>query len=162
MKFLTKSLKILLIGFGTLALLVSISFGYADIPLTDVKEKYAPPPSAFISVDGMEVHFRDKGSSSDSIPIVLIHGTGASLQTFDGWTSTLSKDRRVIRMDLPGYGLTGPFPIEIIRLKITSASSSNSWIQWESKHACSQGIHWVAASLGGLPPNIPKQLSGSF
>jgi pimeloyl-ACP methyl ester carboxylesterase len=110
MKFLTKSLKILLIGFGTLALLVSIFFGYADIPLTDLKEKYAPPPSAFISVDGMEVHFRDEGSSSDSIPIVLIHGTGASLQTFDGWTSTLSKDRRVIRMDLPGYGLTGPFP----------------------------------------------------
>ncbi|MFT6998078.1 MAG: pimeloyl-ACP methyl ester carboxylesterase [Cryomorphaceae bacterium] len=110
MKFLAKSLKILLIGFGTLALLVSISFGYADIPLTDLKEKYAPPPSAFVSVDGMEVHFRDEGRSSDSIPLVLIHGTGASLQTFDGWTSTLSKDRRVIRMDLPGYGLTGPFP----------------------------------------------------
>lgn len=110
MEFLTKLIKILLIGFGTLALLVSIFFGYADIPLADLKEKYAPPPSAFISVDGMEVHFRDEGRSSDSIPIVLIHGTGASLQTFDGWTSTLSKDRRVIRMDLPGYGLTGPFP----------------------------------------------------
>ena len=110
MKFLTKLIKILLIGFGTLALLVSIFFGYADIPLADLKEKYAPPPSAFISVDGMEVHFRDEGRSSDSTPIVLIHGTGASLHTFDGWTPELSKDRRVIRMDLPGYGLTGPFP----------------------------------------------------
>jgi pimeloyl-ACP methyl ester carboxylesterase len=110
MKFRTKLIKILLISAGILALLVSIFFGYADIPLADLKEKYAPPPSAFISVDGMNVHFRDEGNSSDSIPIVLIHGTGASLQTFDGWTSTLSKDRRVIRMDLPGYGLTGPFP----------------------------------------------------
>jgi pimeloyl-ACP methyl ester carboxylesterase len=61
-------------------------------------------------LDGMEVHYRDEGPQSDSIPIVLIHGTGSSLHTFDAWAAELSRNRRLIRMDLPGYGLTGPFP----------------------------------------------------
>ena len=60
-------------------------------------------------MDGMEVHYRDEGAKG-SIPIVLIHGTGSSLHTFDAWVDELKQDYRVIRMDLPGYGLTGPFP----------------------------------------------------
>jgi pimeloyl-ACP methyl ester carboxylesterase len=85
-------------------------FGYSDLPLTDLKTKYANPPSSFVNVDGMAVHFRDEGDYSDTIPVVLLHGTGSSLHTFDAWTNTLKKQRRVIRLDLPAYGLTGPFP----------------------------------------------------
>ncbi len=58
----------------------------------------------------MDVHFRDEGNKADSIPLVLIHGTGSSLHTFDVWAKNLKEDYRVIRMDLPAYGLTGPFP----------------------------------------------------
>jgi pimeloyl-ACP methyl ester carboxylesterase len=58
----------------------------------------------------MDVHFRDEGNSADTIPIVLIHGTGSSLHTFDKWADGLKKSNRVVRMDLPAYGLTGPFP----------------------------------------------------
>ena len=58
----------------------------------------------------MDVHYRDQGKQTDSIPIILIHGTASSLHTYDGWTSELTKNHRVVRMDLPGYGLTGPFP----------------------------------------------------
>jgi len=58
----------------------------------------------------MEVHYRDEGIANDSLPIVLLHGTGASLHTFDAWSKDLIKDHRVIRMDLPAFGLTGPFP----------------------------------------------------
>lgn len=43
-------------------------------------------------------------------PIVLIHGTGASLHTWNGWVDALKQERRVIRFDLPGFGLTGPEP----------------------------------------------------
>ena len=41
---------------------------------------------------------------------MLFNGTSASLHTWDGWTAALQKERRVIRMDLPGFGLTGPAP----------------------------------------------------
>lgn len=95
---------------GVLLLLTLLFFGYKDIPLDILKEKYANTPSKFITVNGMEVHYRDEGIANDSLPIVLIHGTGASLHTFNAWTLDLKKKHRVIRMDLPAFGLTGPFP----------------------------------------------------
>ena len=85
-------------------------FGHRNIPLKDLKAKYTNEASSFIAVDGMDVHYRDEGNKEDSIPIVLIHGTAASLHTFDVWADSLKKSNRVIRMDLPAYGLTGPFP----------------------------------------------------
>lgn len=110
MKYCTKSLKIIV----SIALLAIVSiiffFGHSDIPLRELKAKYTNTASSFISVNGMDVHFRDEGDQSDTIPIVLIHGTASSLHTFDGWTNSLKKTNRVIRMDLPAYGLTGPFP----------------------------------------------------
>jgi pimeloyl-ACP methyl ester carboxylesterase len=58
----------------------------------------------------MKVHMRDEGVRDDPSPIVLLHGTAASLHTWEGWVETLKKQRRVIRFDLPGFGLTGPSP----------------------------------------------------
>jgi len=110
MKLLSRIIKILLLSIGFLVILILSLYGHRDISLEELKEQYAPSPSSFLSVDGMEVHYRDEGDSRDSIPIVLIHGTGASLHTFDEWSAQLKSNFRVIRMDLPAYGLTGPFP----------------------------------------------------
>lgn len=81
-----------------------------DRPLADLTERWAQPPSTFIELAGMQVHLRDEGPRNDKAPIILIHGTSASLHTWDGWTQVLSQDRRVIRFDLPAFGLTGPEP----------------------------------------------------
>ncbi|MFY0608321.1 MAG: alpha/beta hydrolase [Cyclobacteriaceae bacterium] len=110
MKSIIKILKALAGILAAGCLLIVLLFGHADIPIDTLKYKYAQYPSEFITVDGMEVHIRDEGSKNDSAPIVLIHGTGASLHTFDEWAAKLKDQRRVIRMDLPAYGLTGPFP----------------------------------------------------
>ena len=110
MKLVKKILKIILVSFILVALLIVALHGHSDMPLENLKAKYAPAPSSFIEVDGMNVHYRDEGNANDSIPLVLIHGTGASLHTFNAWAKELKKDYRVIRMDLPAYGLTGPFP----------------------------------------------------
>jgi pimeloyl-ACP methyl ester carboxylesterase len=109
-KYLIKALKILLIFTILIIISVVLFYGHRDIPLNKLKEKYANKASSFISVNGMDVHFRDEGDKTDSIPIVLIHGTAASLHTFDLWTNSLINSNRVVRMDLPAYGLTGPFP----------------------------------------------------
>jgi pimeloyl-ACP methyl ester carboxylesterase len=77
---------------------------YSDIPVKDLKKKYTNQFSKFIEIDGMQVHYRDEGKG---IPIVLIHGTASSLHTWDDWTLGLIKNYRVIRMDLPAFGLTG-------------------------------------------------------
>ena len=110
MNYVTKKLTVILSIPLLFIIAVILWFVHRDIPLNDLKIKYANSSSSFIFVNGMDVHFRDEGDQTDTIPIVLIHGTGASLHTFNAWSDSLKKLHRVIRMDLPAYGLTGPFP----------------------------------------------------
>jgi pimeloyl-ACP methyl ester carboxylesterase len=78
-----------------------------DLPLDWLKARWAPPPSEFVDVDGMSIHYRDEGSGP---VVVLLHGTGSSLHTWDAWVAALSPTHRVVRLDLPAFGLTGPRP----------------------------------------------------
>jgi pimeloyl-ACP methyl ester carboxylesterase len=80
-------------------------------PADALKARWAPAPSTFLAIDGMQVHLRDEGPRDDPRPILLLHGTSDSLHTWDGWVPPLvASGRRVIRVDMPGFGLTGPFP----------------------------------------------------
>ncbi len=90
-----------------LAIIPPLALIRCDIPVEELKKTYANGSSRFVSVDGTDVHYRDEGNG---FPLVLVHGTAASLHTWDGWASALSGDFRVIRMDLPAFGLTGPAP----------------------------------------------------
>jgi pimeloyl-ACP methyl ester carboxylesterase len=81
-----------------------------DRPVATLTRRWAPPPSFFVDYEGMQVHVRDEGPRDDPHPIVLLHGTSSSLHTWQGWADALKGERRVIRFDLPGFGLTGPFP----------------------------------------------------
>jgi pimeloyl-ACP methyl ester carboxylesterase len=94
-----------------LALAAFVAANWApDRPLSELKARWARPPSIFIAVQGVNVHLRDEGPRGDPVPIVLLHGTSSSLHTWDGWAQDLKARRRVIRFDLPGIGLTGPAP----------------------------------------------------
>jgi pimeloyl-ACP methyl ester carboxylesterase len=81
-----------------------------DRPVSELQARWAQTPSVFVDVAGMQVHLRDEGPRDDPSPIVLLHGTSASLHTWDGWSNVLKSQRRIIRFDLPGFGLTGPMP----------------------------------------------------
>lgn len=94
-----------------LFIIVALAYLYKnDIPLDVLKKQYTNEQSKFINIDGVEVHYRDEGNKNDSIPLVLIHGTSSSLHTWDSIVPALSDKKRVIRMDLPAFGLTGPHP----------------------------------------------------
>ncbi|WP_335622548.1 alpha/beta fold hydrolase [Agrobacterium sp. RAC06] len=60
-------------------------------------------------VDGARLRLRDTGPTAAQA-IVMLHGFGASLDTWEDWAQALSTRYRVIRFDLPGFGLTGPDP----------------------------------------------------
>lgn len=81
-----------------------------DRPLSTLTARWAPPPSTFIPLLGMQVHLRDQGRRDDPDPIVLIHGTSASLHTWEGWVHALADEHRIVTFDLPAFGLTGPSP----------------------------------------------------
>lgn len=78
--------------------------------IDDLKDKYAQAPSQFLKMNEMEVHYRDEGIVDDKAPLILLHGFGAHLYTFNSWVERLSNEYRIIRLDLPGFGLTGAFP----------------------------------------------------
>ncbi len=81
-----------------------------DRSLADMKLLYANANSQFMPLMGMQVHYRDEGNSQDSFPLVLIHGTSSSLNTFDSVVMILKEKRRIITLDMPAFGMTGPNP----------------------------------------------------
>jgi pimeloyl-ACP methyl ester carboxylesterase len=99
-----------LLGLLLMATALAVAmFRAPDRPVQTLVARWAPPPSDFVDVKGQIVHLRDQGPRTDPLPIVLIHGTSASLHTWEGWVRALRTQRRVITFDLPGFGLTGPF-----------------------------------------------------
>ncbi|HET9822507.1 MAG TPA: alpha/beta hydrolase [Burkholderiaceae bacterium] len=99
-----------LLGLLLMASALAVALSRApDRPVESLVARWAPPPSDFIEVRGQVVHLRDEGPRGDPEPIVLLHGTGASLHTWEGWAAALRRTRRVVTVDLPGFGLTGPF-----------------------------------------------------
>lgn len=110
MKLTIRIVGVLLLACGVFALAGILATWAPDRPVSALTARWAPPPSQFIAVDGMQVHVRDEGPRDDPTPIVLLHGTSASLHTWDGWVQALSVQRRIIRFDLPAFGLTGPHP----------------------------------------------------
>jgi pimeloyl-ACP methyl ester carboxylesterase len=103
--------------FGVLFLLLAAAAGVfivlnqvPDRSVEELKVRWATFPSQFVEISGMQVHLRDEGPPEDPLPILLLHGTGSSLHTWDGWVHTLKDTHRVIRFDMPAFGLTGPSP----------------------------------------------------
>lgn len=104
---------------STAILVFSIGYYYyvPGIPIEVLNKKYDIKPDQYLEVDGMKVHYRIEGPPSDTLPLVLLHGTSSSLYTWDAWTEQLQEKHRIIRLDLPGFGLTGPHPMEDYRLE---------------------------------------------
>ena len=111
----------------------------ADKSVDELRQKWAPPPSQFIDVSGLMVHVRDEGWHEDPEPVILIHGASSSLHTWEVWAKELKKQHRVITMDLPGFGLTGPHQ--------TNDYSMTSYIQFMID--LMDTLHITRAALGG-------------
>jgi pimeloyl-ACP methyl ester carboxylesterase len=84
-----------------------------ELSFEELRERWGRPPSQFVDIAGMRVHMRDEGPRDHANPIVLLHGNALSLHSWDGWAAALTGRHRVIRFDLPGFGLTGPPPDRI-------------------------------------------------
>jgi len=68
--------------------------------------KYHYPQSRFVSAAGLQIHTRRTGQGP---VLVLLHGLSSSLHTWEAWQQQLSERFTVVSLDLPGFGLTGPF-----------------------------------------------------
>ncbi|MDT7836976.1 alpha/beta fold hydrolase [Aquabacterium sp. OR-4] len=70
-----------------------------------VIQEFADAQSRFIDIDGVAVHYKDQGHGP---AVLLVHGTLGDQADWDGWAAVLSRRYRVLRLDLPSFGLSGP------------------------------------------------------
>ena len=105
-----KALKIIALALISLILLAALYLWTPDKSKAELEKTYGSPKNAYVSALGVNLHYQDTGPSKNAIPIVFLHGFGASLQTWETWAQALSEDYRVISVDLPGFGLTGEDP----------------------------------------------------
>ena len=75
---------------------------YTSRKTREAEQKY-PPVGRFLSIDGVRLHYIERGTGE---PLVLIHGNGALIQDFtiNGLVERLSERYRVIVIERPGYG----------------------------------------------------------
>ena len=171
---------------AAIALLVAVAalfaWGYApDIPADELRAKYANAESEFVDLgDGLTVHLRDEGPK-DAHALILLHGSNASLHTWQQWVDRLGKEYRIIRYDQPGHGLTGPHPkddysaagfVDVVDRVAKNrglskfylgGNSMGGWVTHEYAKAHPdklQGIILVDAS--GAPNSQPKALPIGF
>ena len=102
-------LTIVLVVILLLVLALAIWFYTPDRPRAALEARYAAAPSRFVEAAGLRLHIRDTGPR-EAPAVILVHGFGSSLHTWDEVAAGLEDEFRVIRLDLPGFGLTGPDP----------------------------------------------------
>jgi len=92
--------------FLLIAIIGTTAYFYeSDKTVEELTEKWGYENSEFVEIQGINAHYRINGEGD---PLVLIHGTGASLHTWEKWTTLLESDFQIISLDMPAFGMTGP------------------------------------------------------
>lgn len=92
-----------------LAVLLAFLLWTPDRDRMSLEALYLQSPADIVQLQGQRLHVRDTGPK-DAPAILMIHGFGASLHTWEPWALALSRTHRVVRFDLPGSGLSDPDP----------------------------------------------------
>lgn len=100
--------------------LLSLWLWTPDVPRATLEARYLAASADLRQVGPWPLHVRDSGPPSaapgksdpqaDAPAVVLLHGFASSLQTWDAWAQGLAVTHRVVRIDLPGSGLSPPDP----------------------------------------------------
>ncbi|MBK9328025.1 MAG: alpha/beta hydrolase [Sphingobacteriales bacterium] len=101
---MVKKILLILIA-AVLVLFLYVAIGRKDLTLSKsyVKEKYKVSNSHFLNWNGTEIHYTEAGSG---FPVLMIHGFGGNNRDFVLLDSLINPEYRVIRVDLPGFGLS--------------------------------------------------------
>jgi len=102
-----RQINIIIFVFVLLFLNSCSGLGLKSIKTEKLENEYFNKNSKYTKILNNNVHYRDKGNIKKPA-LFLIHGLVSALQTWDGWVNYLQKDFRIVRLDLPGFGLSGP------------------------------------------------------
>jgi len=98
-------LALLVIAF--MLLIAGYGLWTPDLTRATLEDRYLTEEDRLVDVLGTELRVRDTGPET-APALVMVHGFGSSLETWEDWAAALDQDFRVIRFDLPGSGLSPP------------------------------------------------------
>ncbi len=87
--------------------LLALTRGWWNPTADALQARYATAASKFIDIDGVRIHYVDEGRGP---VLLLVHGAAESLRTWDGVAARLVPRYRMVRLDIPDHGLSGPDP----------------------------------------------------
>ncbi len=76
------------------------------LTVAQLRTIYGDRHSRYMTIHGMDVHYKDEGPRGAPV-LFLVHGSVSSLRSWDRITMLLKGRYRVIRYDIPGFGLSG-------------------------------------------------------
>ncbi|WP_296679283.1 alpha/beta hydrolase [Novosphingobium sp.] len=171
-----------ILGLLLLAVIALFAWGYSpDTDPAAMKAKYASAASQFVDVGGgLTMHVRDEGKQDGPV-LVLLHGSNASLHTWEPWVARLGGKYRIISLDQIGHGLTGPNPTGqydsaafvgtldalLTKLGVTrfalAGNSMGGYVAWEYALAHPGKLtHLVLVDAAGPPQDPSKKLPIGF
>jgi pimeloyl-ACP methyl ester carboxylesterase len=106
---LSRNARTIALGLALASLALGVWLWTPDKSRAELETKYLTSRADYLDVAGIRLHVRDSGPR-DAPAVILLHGFGASLHTWEPWAKALATQFRVIRFDLPGFGLTGADP----------------------------------------------------
>jgi pimeloyl-ACP methyl ester carboxylesterase len=169
-------------GLLLLALIALFAIGYTpDTDPAEMRAKYGGQAAKFADVGGgLTVHYRDQGNPVGPV-LVLLHGSNASLHTWEPWVARLGAKYRIISLDQIGHGLTGPNPsgqydgpafvstLDALLAKLgvsrfaLAGNSMGGYVAWEYALAHPGKLtHLVLVDAGGPPDDPNKSLPIGF
>lgn len=169
-------------GLLLVALIGLFTIGYTpDTDPSEMRAKYTNKASQFVDVGGgLTMHVRDEGKRDGPV-LVLLHGSNASLHTWEPWVALLGAKYRIISLDQIGHGLTGPNPsgqydgaafvstLDALMGKLgvsrfaLAGNSMGGYVAWEYALAHPGKLtHLVLVDAGGPPDDPNKKLPIGF
>lgn len=121
--------------------------GITSVPRAELRRRYTQSGSRFVKIMGADVHYVDEGSGDI---IVMIHGFASSLHTWDRVANELKRDHRVIRLDLPPFGVTGPLRSSTGKIETMNLPTYRRFIDTFMQALGISRATFVGNSLGGL------------
>lgn len=165
-----------------LALIALFVIGYTpDTDPVAMRLKYGGQEAKFVDIGGgLTMHYRDEGKRDGPV-LVLLHGSNASLHTWEPWVARLVSKYRIISVDQIGHGLTGPNPTgqydsaafvgtlnaALTKLGVTrfalAGNSMGGYVAWEYALAYPGNLtHLLLIDAAGPPDDPDKDLPIGF
>lgn len=126
---------------------LAAKLGITSVPRAELRRRYTQSGSRFIRIMGADVHYVDEGSGD---VVVMIHGFASSLHTWNRVADELKRERRVIRLDLPPFGVTGPLRASNGAIETMNLPTYRRFIDTFIQALGITRATFIGNSLGGL------------